>query len=84
MTEYRIILEDIYRKMRNVMPPYSIFNAPARAGVQFDVWWRVYDTLPAEIRAEWAPGKMASFWKFYRTPLGRIFDIARGLKQKLG
>ena len=58
--------------------PWNLFT------VQFDVWWRVYDTLPAEIRAEWAPGKMASFWKFYRTPLGRIFDIARGLKQKLG
>ena len=58
--------------------PWNLFT------VQFDVWWRVYDTLPAEIRAEWAPGKMASFWKFYRTPLGRIFDIARGLKQRLG
>ena len=36
MSEYRIILEDIYRKMRRVMPPYSVCNAPARAGMDPD------------------------------------------------
>lgn len=36
MSEYRIILEDLYRKMRRVMPPYFAFNAPSRAGVDPD------------------------------------------------
>ena len=58
--------------------PWDLFT------VQFGAWWRVYDTLPTEIQAEWMPRKMASFWKFYRTPFGRIFDLARGLKQRLG
>ena len=58
--------------------PWNLFT------VQFGAWWRVYDTLPAEIKAEWTPGKMAKFWKVYRTPFGRILDIVRGLKQKLG
>lgn len=58
--------------------PWDLFT------VQFAAWWRVYDTLPAEIKAEWTPGKMARFWKVYRTPLGRILDAIRDLKQKLG
>lgn len=58
--------------------PWNLFT------VQFGAWWRVYDTLPAEIRAEWTPGKIARFWKFYRTPFGRLFDIVRRIKQKLG
>ena len=58
--------------------PWNLFT------VQFGAWWRVYDTLPAEIKAEWVPGKMASFWKLYRTPIGRILDMVRWLKQKLG
>ncbi|MBR4524993.1 MAG: glycosyltransferase family 8 protein [Bacteroidales bacterium] len=58
--------------------PWNLFT------VQFGAWWRVYDTLPAEIKAEWTPGKMARFWKFYRTPLGRVLDAVRNMKQKLG
>lgn len=58
--------------------PWNLFT------IQFGAWWKVYDTLPAEIKAEWTPGKMATFWKFYRTPFGRIFDTVRSLKQKLG
>jgi len=58
--------------------PWNLFT------VQFAAWWQVYDTLPAEIKAEWTPGRMARFWKFYRTPLGRILDAVRNLKQKLG
>jgi lipopolysaccharide biosynthesis glycosyltransferase len=58
--------------------PWNLFT------VQFGAWWRVYDTLPAEIKAEWTPGKMARFWKIYRTPLGRVLDAARNLKQRLG
>jgi lipopolysaccharide biosynthesis glycosyltransferase len=58
--------------------PWNLFT------VQFGAWWRVYDTLPAEIKAEWTPGKMARFWKIYRTPIGRVLDAARNLKQRLG
>ena len=56
--------------------PWNLFT------VQFGAWWKVYDTLPAEIKAEWTPGKMARFWKFYRTPFGRAFDGLRNLKQR--
>lgn len=58
--------------------PWELFT------VQFRVWWQVYDSLPAETKAEWTPGKMARFWKIYSTPLGRILDAVRNLKQKLG
>ena len=58
--------------------PWDLFT------VQFAAWWRVYDTLPAEIKAEWTPGKMARFWKIYRTPLGRVLDAVRNVKQQLG
>ena len=56
--------------------PWDLFT------VQFGAWWKVYDSLPAEIRQEWTPGKMARFWKFYRTPAGRVFDALRNLKQR--
>ena len=56
--------------------PWELFT------VQFGAWWRVYDSLPQEIRDEWTPGRMYRFWKLYRTPLGRIFDAVRGLKQR--
>ena len=58
--------------------PWDLFT------VQFAAWWRVYDTLPAEIKAEWTPGRMARFWKIYRTPLGRVLDAVRNVKQQLG
>lgn len=58
--------------------PWDLFT------VQFCAWWRVYDSLPNEIKAEWTPGRMERFWKIYRTPLGRILDAARNLKQRLG
>ena len=57
--------------------PWNIFS------VRFADWWRVYDTLPASIRAEWKPGRMYRFWQFYRTPLGRLVDGARKLKRSL-
>ena len=56
--------------------PWDLFT------VQFAAWWKVYDRLPAEIKEEWTPGRMARFWKFYRTPLGRVFDGLRSLKQR--
>ena len=58
--------------------PWDLFT------VQFGAWWRTYDRLPGEIKAEWRPGKMARFWKFYHTPFGRILDAVRNLKQQLG
>lgn len=57
--------------------PWDLFT------VQFGAWWRTYDRLPDEIKAEWQPGKMARFWKFYRTPLGRILDAFRSIKQAI-
>lgn len=56
--------------------PWNLFT------VQFAAWWMVYDRLPEEIKAEWTPGRMARFWKFYRTPFGRVFDALRDLKQR--
>lgn len=56
--------------------PWNLFT------VQFAAWWMVYDRLPEEIKAEWTPGRMARFWKFYRTPFGRVFDALRNLKQR--
>jgi len=56
--------------------PWNLFT------VQFAAWWMVYDRLPEEIKAEWTPGRMARFWKFYRTPFGRVFDALRKLKQR--
>ena len=58
--------------------PWDLFT------VQFGVWWRTYDRLPEEIKTEWQPCKMARFWKFYRTPLGRVVDLIRDIKQQLG
>ena len=58
--------------------PWELFT------VQFRAWWQVYDSLPKEIKAEWTPGRMARFWKIYRTPFGRILDAFRNLKQQLG
>lgn len=56
--------------------PWNLFT------VQFAAWWMVYDRLPEDIKAEWTPGRMARFWKFYRTPFGRVFDALRNLKQR--
>ena len=57
--------------------PWQLFT------VQIAAWWRVYDALPDEIRAEWTPdAKMVRFWKWYRGPLGRVIDGLRALKQR--
>ena len=51
--------------------------------VQFAAWWRVYDALPTEIKAEWTPdAQMIRFWKWYRGPSGRVIDSLRALKQR--
>lgn len=57
--------------------PWQLFT------VQFRAWWEVYDSLPAEIRAEWTPdARILRFWRLYRTPLGRAVDALRDLKQR--
>jgi lipopolysaccharide biosynthesis glycosyltransferase len=59
--------------------PWDLFT------VQFGSWWRVFDSLPKEIRDEWTPApKMYRFWKIYRiAPVGRIVDALRNWKQHL-
>ena len=57
--------------------PWQLFT------VQFAAWWRTYESLPDEIRAEWTPDpRILRFWRIYRTPLGRIVDAVRALKQR--
>ena len=53
--------------------------------VQFAAWWRTYDSLPEEIKAEWtAPAKVERLWHFYRIkPIGRLIEASRLLKRKL-
>ena len=53
--------------------------------VQFAAWWRTYDALPEEIKAEWtAPAKVQRLWRFYRIwPVGRMVEASRSLKRKL-
>ena len=59
--------------------PWDLFT------VQFGAWWRVFDTLPQEIRDEWNPSsRMYRFWKFYRiAPVGKGLDLLRKLKQRV-
>jgi hypothetical protein len=48
MNEYRIILEDLYRRTRRVLPPYFLFNDPARAGVDPD-GYRIEDLTDGQL-----------------------------------
>lgn len=58
--------------------PWNLFS------VQFGAWWRVYDSLPAEIRAEGPAPRMYRFWKLYRIkPLGMAIDAFRRMKQQM-
>lgn len=46
--------------------PWNLFT------VKFGEWWRVYDTLPQEIKEEWTINpKIYRLWRIYRTKLGR-------------
>lgn len=53
--------------------PWNLFT------VQFDKWWRVYDTLTSDIKGEWRPNpRMLRLWKVYKTGTGRfVIDTAR-------
>ena len=58
--------------------PWNLFT------VRFADWWRAYDSLPEEIRAEWTPTRMYRLWKIYRIPIfGGILDAMRTAKQYL-
>ncbi|MBR1509567.1 MAG: glycosyltransferase family 8 protein [Bacteroidales bacterium] len=53
--------------------------------VQFAAWWRTYDSLPEEIKAEWeAPAQVQRLWHLYRNkPIGWLIETSRSLKRKL-
>lgn len=57
--------------------PWNLFT------VKFGDWWRTYESLPDEIKAEWIPArKVFRMWKYYRIrPIGRLIDVLRSLKQ---
>ena len=57
--------------------PWNIFS------VRFGDWWRVYDSLPEEIRSEWTPPmKMLRLWRIYRIPVFRgLIEGFRRIKQ---
>ena len=58
--------------------PWQLFT------VKFREWWKTYESLPAEIKAEWTPDrKTYRLWKIYRTPAGRLMDSMRNLKQRI-
>ena len=60
--------------------PWNIFS------VRFEDWWRVYDTLPEEIRREWTPpAKTLRLWHLYQIPVFRgIIESFRKFKQAVG
>ncbi len=59
--------------------PWNLFT------VKFGDWWRTYESLPDEIKAEWIPEhRVFRMWKYYRIrPIGRLADALRSLKQNL-
>ena len=59
--------------------PWDLFT------IKFGVWWRVYEKLPREIRAEWTPDpQVYRLWRAYRIPPVRwVVDLVRHLKQTM-
>ncbi len=57
--------------------PWNVFS------VRFGEWWRVYESLPEEIRQEWTPSaKMLKIWKLYRIrPVGAFVEFLRRIKR---
>lgn len=57
--------------------PWNIFS------VRFGDWWRVYESLPEEIRKEWTPSaKMLLLWDLYRIrPIGSFVELLRRIKR---
>jgi len=59
--------------------PWNIFT------VRFGDWWKTYDSLPAEIKEEWTPGKrISTIWKIYRiAPIKVAVDTMLSVYRKL-
>lgn len=59
--------------------PWNLFT------VRFGDWWKKYDNLPADIKAEWVPNKkVLRLWRFYRTCPGRwIVDSLQSVYRKI-
>ena len=57
--------------------PWNVFS------VRFGDWWRTYENLPEEIKAEWTPpANMLRLWNLYRVPVFRaLIDLLRSIKQ---
>lgn len=55
--------------------PWNLFT------VKFGQWWRTYDSLPDEVKAEWSVNKkMLCLWRVYKTAAGRwLIDTAQRL-----
>lgn len=59
--------------------PWNLFT------VQFAPWWQTYDTLPEEIKREWAPNaRLHCLWKFYRMKwVEKAIEGLRSLKRSI-
>ena len=59
--------------------PWNLFT------VKFGEWWKVYETLPQEIKDEWTPDpKAMRMWKLYRNFAGRFcIDAAQYVYRKI-
>lgn len=59
--------------------PWNLFT------VKFGEWWKVYETLPQEIKDEWTPDPRAlRIWKLYRNFVGRFcIDAAQYVYRKI-
>ena len=59
--------------------PWNLFT------VKFGEWWRVYDTLPREIKEEWTPNPgIYRLWRIYRTKLGhRCVDALQSIYRRI-
>lgn len=59
--------------------PWRLFT------VKFGEWWRTYDTLPAEARAEWTPDtRTESLWHIYRVSVCRLaIDAVQWIYRKV-
>lgn len=59
--------------------PWNLFT------VQFGQWWKVYRTLPSEIKGEWTPNrKVKTLADIYGTKAGRwCIDTARSISRRI-
>ena len=59
--------------------PWNLFT------VKFGGWWKVYDSLPEELKDEWKPDRRVKLlWNVYRTKIGAwLIDGSRSLYRKI-